>query len=172
MKFLDELKIRGILKQISNEEKFNNLEPSKINVYAGFDPTAESLHLGNYIIISVLKRFQKAGFNTIALIGGATGMIGDPSFNDSERKLLNNEQVELNKSKIKNQLESFGLTVFDNYDIYKNMNVLHFLREAGKLVNISYMLAKDSVSSRIERGLSFTEFYISIIAGIWLFTFI
>lgn len=165
MKFLDELKTRGILKQISNEEKFNNLEPSKINVYAGFDPTAESLHLGNYIIISVLKRFQKAGFNTIALIGGATGMIGDPSFRDSERKLLNNEQVELNKSKIKNQLESFGLTVFDNYDIYKNMNILDFLREAGKLVNISYMLAKDSVSSRIDKGLSFTEFTYQLLQG-------
>ncbi|TQC51539.1 tyrosine--tRNA ligase [Mycoplasmopsis mucosicanis] len=165
MNIINELKQRGILKQISNEDKFNTFKPSEIAIYAGFDPTAQSLHLGNYIIISVLKRFKHAGYKVYALIGGATGMIGDPSFKDSERILLDNEQVNINKSKIKAQLESQGLEVIDNYDFYKNMNVLEFLRDAGKLVNISYMLAKDSVSSRISRGLSFTEFSYQLLQG-------
>ncbi|WP_029608606.1 tyrosine--tRNA ligase [Mycoplasma simbae] len=165
MNIINELKQRGILKQISNEAKFSSLDPKNISIYAGFDPTAQSLHLGNYIIISTLKRFKMAGYNAVALIGGATGMIGDPSFKDSERVLLKNEQVIANKNKIKSQLESQGLEVVDNYDIYKDMNVLTFLRDAGKLINISYMLAKDSVSSRIERGLSFTEFTYQLLQG-------
>ncbi|MBU4689609.1 tyrosine--tRNA ligase [Mycoplasma zalophidermidis] len=165
MTIIEELKARGILKQISNEDKFNNLDPKKVSVYGGFDPTAKSLHLGNYIIMSTLKRFKNAGFNVIALIGGATGMIGDPSFKDSERVLLDNEQVVINKTKIKSQLESVGLEVFDNYSIYKDMNILTFLRDAGKLINVAYMLAKDSVSSRIERGLSFTEFAYQMLQG-------
>ncbi|AIA29206.1 tyrosyl-tRNA synthetase [Mycoplasmopsis californica] len=165
MNVLKELKDRGILKQISNEEKFNQLKPSEVAVYAGFDPTAKSLHLGNYIIMATLKRFQIAGFKTYAMVGGATGMIGDPSFRDSERILLDNSQVNENKNKIKLQLSKIGLDVIDNYEIYKDMNILTFLRDVGKLVNISYMLAKDSVSSRINRGLSFTEFAYTLLQG-------
>ncbi|WP_322908353.1 tyrosine--tRNA ligase [Mycoplasmopsis felis] len=161
---LNDLKERGILKQYSNLDKFYNLNSNDV-VYAGFDPTAQSLHLGNYIQIALLLRMKRAGWKTIALVGGATGMIGDPSFRNSERKLLNQETLDKNKGKIKKQLESFGLEVLDNYEFYKNMNFLTFLRDAGKLINIAYMLSKDSVSSRIEKGLSFTEFSYQLIQG-------
>ncbi|WP_027120536.1 tyrosine--tRNA ligase [Mycoplasmopsis lipofaciens] len=165
MTILDELKERKLLKQISNEDKLLKLDPTKIAIYGGFDPTAKSLHLGNYVLICTLRMFQKYGFKTYALIGGATGMIGDPSFKDSERVLLDNKTVLDNKEKIKKQLESFNLEVVDNYDFYKNMSVLDFLRDAGKMVNVSYMMAKESVTRRIERGLSYTEFSYQILQG-------
>ncbi|AKA50153.1 tyrosyl-tRNA synthetase [Mycoplasmopsis gallinacea] len=161
---LNELRNRGILKQISNEDKFKNLKEND-GVYCGFDPTAESLHLGNYIQIANLLRFKKLGWNAVAVLGGATGMIGDPSFRNSERSLLDEETLQRNKNKIRDQLERFGLTVVDNYEFYKEMNILHFLRDVGKLVNISYMINKDSVASRIENGLSFTEFTYQLIQG-------
>ncbi|MEE3928131.1 tyrosine--tRNA ligase [Mycoplasmopsis ciconiae] len=161
---LEDFRKRGILKQISNEDKFNNLKPNS-GVYIGFDPTAQSLHLGNYIQIVNLLRFKSYGFKVYAVLGGATGMIGDPSFKDSERKLLDNQTILNNKKHIKQQLEKFGLEVIDNYDFYKNTTFLDFLRDAGKLVNISYMLAKDSISKRINSGLSFTEFTYTLIQG-------
>ncbi|WP_369810257.1 tyrosine--tRNA ligase [Mycoplasma seminis] len=164
MTIIEDLKQRGILKAISSEEKFNNL-PQGAAVYCGFDPTATSLHLGNYIQIANLIRFKNHGFKVYALLGGATGMIGDPSFKDAERQLLDNETILNNKNHIKAQLESFGLEVIDNYDFYKDMNILEFLRSVGKLVNVSYMLAKDSVASRIDKGLSFTEFSYQLIQG-------
>lgn len=165
MQILEELKQRGIFKQISNLEKFQKLDPKKTGVYIGFDPTAKSLHLGNYVQISILKRFQNAGFNAYAILGGATGMIGDPSFKDAERSLLDKKTLEINKNAIKKQLEHFGLEVIDNYEFYKNMNILEFLRDVGKLVNISYMLSKDSVANRIDNGLSFTEFSYQLLQG-------
>ncbi|WP_406615226.1 tyrosine--tRNA ligase [Mycoplasmopsis hyopharyngis] len=165
MNILEDITKRGIFKQISNLEKFNSLVPENTGVYIGFDPTAKSLHLGNYVQISILKRFQNAGFKAYALIGGATGMIGDPSFKDAERTLLDNKTVIENKNNIKKQLEKFGLTVLDNYDFYKNMNVIDFLRDVGKLLNVSYMLSKDSVANRINSGLSFTEFSYQLLQG-------
>ncbi|MBZ4195207.1 tyrosine--tRNA ligase [Mycoplasma tauri] len=165
MDILKDLENRKILKNISNRDKFLSLDPNKTGVYVGFDPTAESLHLGNYILISILKRFAKFGYKVYALIGGATGMIGDPSFRDSERVLLKDKEVEKNKLKIKAQLESFGLEVIDNYYFYKNINVIDFLRDTGKLINVAYMMAKDSVQKRIERGLSFTEFSYQVLQG-------
>ena len=164
MKILDELKSRGIFKDITSEEKFRKLVKGD-KVYIGFDPTAKSLHLGNYIQISILKRFEQEGFKPVAVLGGATGMIGDPSGKSEERNLLSKEVLEENKLSIKKQLESFGFEVIDNYDFYKNMNVLEFLRDAGKLLNVNYMLAKDSVSSRLETGMSFTEFSYQLIQG-------
>ncbi|SJZ54082.1 tyrosine--tRNA ligase [Mycoplasmopsis verecunda] len=164
MTVIEDLRQRGILKQISNESKFNNLTSGDA-VYCGFDPTATSLHLGNYIQIANLLRFKQYGYKVYAVLGGATGMIGDPSFKDAERQLLDNETLQLNKSKIKSQLEKYGLEVIDNYDFYKHMNILVFLRDVGKLVNVSYMLAKDSVATRIEKGLSFTEFSYQLIQG-------
>ncbi|MGZ9797475.1 tyrosine--tRNA ligase [Mycoplasma sp. 4013] len=161
---LKELNNRGILKQHSNIDKFNNLTTNDA-VYAGFDPTATSLHLGNYLQILTLLRMQKAGWNTIAILGGATGMIGDPSFKTSERKLLDEKELIENKNKIKMQLEHFGLYVVDNYEFYKDMNLISFLRDVGKLVNVAYMLSKDSVANRIENGLSFTEFSYQLIQG-------
>ncbi len=168
--FLDELKQRGILKDITNPDRFLNLS-SENGIYIGFDPTAPSLHLGNYISINLLQRLQNFGIKVLAVVGGATGMIGDPSFRPNERKLLDFESVKNNTKKIKNQLKSFNLPVFDNFEIYKDMNILTFLRDIGKNINIAYLLAKDSVSSRIESGLSFTEFSYQLIQG-WDFKFL
>lgn len=164
MSILNQLKDRGIFNNITSEEKFSKL-PKGAGIYIGFDPTADSLHLGNYIQITILKRFKEAGFNPIAVLGGATGMIGDPSGRSSERNLLDNSTLLANKAKIKAQLESYGLEVVDNLDFYKDMNVLTFLREVGKLVNINHMLAKDVVKSRLEDGISFTEFSYQLIQG-------
>ncbi|MFV8483534.1 tyrosine--tRNA ligase [Mycoplasma sp. Z473B] len=164
MTIIEDLNTRGILKHISSEEKFKNL-PQDAAVYCGFDPTATSLHLGNYIQIANLLRFKQHGFKVFAVLGGATGMIGDPSFKDAERQLLDDVTIQLNKSRIRSQLEKYGLEVIDNYDFYKDMNILVFLRDVGKLVNVSYMLAKDSVATRIEKGLSFTEFSYQLIQG-------
>ncbi|UUM19991.1 MULTISPECIES: tyrosine--tRNA ligase [unclassified Mycoplasma] len=164
MNIIEEFKKRGVFKQISNYEKFLNL-PKNSGVYVGFDPTADSLHLGNYIQIINLLRFKKYGYEIIAVLGGATGMIGDPSFKEAERILLNEQQINHNKSKIKQQLEKFGFKVVDNYDFYKNMTIIDFLRDIGKLVNIAYIMSKDSIASRIEKGLSFTEFSYQLIQG-------
>ncbi|WGI36346.1 tyrosine--tRNA ligase [Mesomycoplasma lagogenitalium] len=167
---IKELKERGILNNISNENKLLNMNENEV-IYAGFDPTATSLHLGNYIQICTLLRLQKIGIKVIALIGGATGMIGDPSFNESERKLLDFQEVEKNKNFISQQLSKFNIEIFDNLSIYKNMSILTFLREAGKFLNINYMIAKDSVANRLETGLSFTEFSYQLIQG-WDFNYL
>ncbi len=159
-----DLKSRNIINNISNEDKIKNLQNGD-GIYIGFDPTATSLHLGNYIPITILKRFQNAGLKSFAIIGGATGMIGDPSFKDSERILLDNSTVVNNKLAIKKQLESFGLEVLDNFDFYKDVSFLDFLRDVGKNITINYMMAKESVSARIESGLSFTEFSYQLIQG-------
>ena len=167
MNIIDELKSREILKDITNIDKFNSLEGNE-GVYIGFDPTADSLHLGNYIQVATLLRFKEAGFKAVAVLGGATGMIGDPSGKSSERNLLSVEDLNANKQAIRNQLESFGLEVIDNYDFYKDVNVLEFLRDAGKLLNITYMMNKEIVSSRIgedKDGMSFTEFAYQLIQG-------
>ena len=164
MSILEELKKRKILKNITNEKKINKLTGNE-SVYIGFDPTASSLHLGNYVQITILKRFQKFGFNPIVVLGGATGMIGDPSGKSKERNLLNKKEILNNKNSIKKQLEKFGLKVIDNYDFYKDMNVLDFFRNVGKSLNINYMLSKDVVASRLEKGISFTEFSYQLIQG-------
>ena len=159
-----DLKSRNIINNISNEDKIDSLKNGD-GIYIGFDPTAVSLHLGNYIPITILKRFQNIGLNSIAVLGGATGMIGDPSFKDAERVLLDNKTLTINKSAIKKQLESFDLEVVDNFDFYKDVSFLDFLRDVGKNITINYMMAKESVSSRIETGLSFTEFAYQLIQG-------
>ena len=164
MSIVEELKNRKILKNITNEKKINKLIGNE-SVYIGFDPTASSLHLGNYVQITILKRFQKFGFNPIVVLGGATGMIGDPSGKSKERNLLGKKEILNNKNAIKKQLEKFGLKVIDNYDFYKNMNVLDFFRNVGKSLNINYMLSKDVVASRLEKGISFTEFSYQLIQG-------
>ena len=163
-KLIEQLKDWGIINNITNEEKLKDLKEGD-GIYIGFDPTAESLHLGNYIPISILHRFKKAGLKTYAVLGGATGMIGDPSFKESERKLLDQNTLEKNKAAIKLQLQAFGLEVIDNYDFYKDMNIITFLRDVGKLVNVNYMIAKESISSRLENGLSFTEFAYTLLQG-------
>ncbi len=163
-KLFKDLQDRGIINNITNEDKINTLKNGD-GIYIGFDPTAESLHLGNYLPISILRRFSKAGLKTYAVLGGATGMIGDPSFKNTERQLLEKKVLDKNKKLIKTQLESFGLEVIDNYDFYKDMNVLVFLRDIGKHININYMISKECISSRLETGLSFTEFAYTLLQG-------
>ncbi|WP_338583091.1 tyrosine--tRNA ligase [Mycoplasmopsis cynos] len=164
MNIINDLKDRGILKDITNIEKFQNID-SQAFIYSGFDPTAKSLHLGNYIQISVLLRLKKAGINVIALVGGATGIIGDPSFRSSERVMLDDKEILNNKLSIIKQLQKFDLKVIDNFDFYNNMSILDFLKNVGTLININYLLSKDSITSRLDNGLSFTEFTYSLIQG-------
>lgn len=161
---IEEFKRRNILNNISNVDKFNNLDKN-VKVYTGFDPSAISLHLGNYVQIVSLLRFKKFGINPIAVIGGITGMIGDPSFRVFERKYLDLKTVEQNKAHIKMQLEKYGIKVIDNLDFYKNWTIIDFLRNVGTIINVNYLLRKESIATRLEQGLSFTEFSYSLLQG-------
>ncbi len=162
---LSELKWRGIISNITDEEKFLKLCEKDFGVYVGFDPSFKSLHLGNYIMIRMIKMFKKYGFKTIALVGGATGMIGDPSGKSTERNLLDDNLVKANVECIKKQLEHFAKPdkVFNNYEIWSNMNVITYLRDVGKMFNVNVMLEKDIVKNRLESGISYTEFSYSIL---------
>ncbi len=158
-KILDELTWRGLLNNITNEEKLVKAIADKKAAYVGFDPSAKSLHLGNYVMIMLLRRLSEAGIKTYALVGGATGMIGDPSGKSSERNLLDSQTVIANKHAIMEQLKKYGrVEVLDNLDNFKDMSFLDFLRDVGKLININYMLEKDSIKTRLVNGLSYTEF--------------
>lgn len=141
--------------------------------YIGFDPTAVSLHIGNLATIMLLKHLQLAGHKPIALVGGATGMIGDPSGRSAEREFLSEEALKRNQSGIKKQLEKFldfhsgnnAAEIVNNYDWFRNISFLEFLREAGKHLTVNYMMAKDSVKKRLETGISFTEFSYQLLQG-------
>lgn len=175
MNFFDEITKRGLVSNITNIDKVKNFFVNKDKVvYVGFDPSANSLHLGNYVIISLLKRMVDNGYKVIALVGGATGMIGDPSGKNSERTLLEHEIIQSNIFHIKKQLIKFiGADIFDNYLIYSKMNVLDFLRDIGKYININHVLEREIVKKRLEVGISYTEFSYSIIQGYdfyWLYT--
>lgn len=161
---IEEFKKRNILNNISNVDKFNNLDKN-VKVYTGFDPSAISLHLGNYVQIVSLLRFKKFGISPLAVIGGITGMIGDPSFRVSERKYLDLKVVEQNKNHIRMQLEKYGIKVVDNLDFYKNWTIIDFLRNVGTIINVNYLLSKESIATRLEQGLSFTEFSYSLLQG-------
>lgn len=161
---IEEFKRRNILNNISNVDKFNNLDKN-VKVYTGFDPSAISLHLGNYVQIVSLLRFKKFGISPLAVIGGITGMIGDPSFRVSERKYLDLKVVEQNKNHIRMQLEKYGIKVVDNLDFYKNWTIINFLRNVGTIINVNYLLSKESIATRLEQGLSFTEFSYSLLQG-------
>ena len=161
---IEEFKKRNILNNISNVDKFNNLDKN-VKVYTGFDPSAISLHLGNYVQIVSLLRFKKFGISPLAVIGGITGMIGDPSFRVSERKYLDLKVVEQNKNHIRMQLEKYEIKVVDNLDFYKNWTIIDFLRNVGTIINVNYLLSKESIATRLEQGLSFTEFSYSLLQG-------
>ncbi|HOY14698.1 MAG TPA: tyrosine--tRNA ligase [Saprospiraceae bacterium] len=164
MNFIEELRWRGMLNDMTPgiEEV---LESKKIVGYIGFDPTAPSLTIGNYVQIQILKFFQLSGHTPIILLGGATGRIGDPSGKDKERELKSTDELDKN---LAFQLEQFKLfldfegpnaaIIVNNYDFYKDMNILEFLRLVGKTLTVNYMMSKDSVKNRLETGLSFTEF--------------
>ncbi len=175
MNLIEELRWRGLLQDIipGTEEQ---LLKEKTKAYIGFDPTATSLHIGSMVQILLLVHLQRAGHVPYALIGGATGMIGDPSMKSAERVLLNEEQLAENVAGIKKQLEKFidfnsdaenAAVLVNNYDWFKNITFIDFLRDAGKHITVNYMMAKDSVKKRIEgdTGISYTEFAYQLMQG-------
>ena len=177
--FVEELRARGMLQDITPGLE-ECLEKECITGYVGFDPTAESLHLGNFATIVLLMHLQRAGHKPIALVGGATGMIGDPSGKSAERNLLDSESINRNTEAIRRQLERFldfspgpaQAEVVNNLDWFGPMSAIDFLRNIGKHLSLNYMMAKDSVQKRLETGISFTEFSYQLLQGYdfrWLF---
>lgn len=169
---IEELQWRNLLQDNTPgvEEQLNKEMTSG---YVGFDPTADSLHIGNLVPIMLLVHLQRAGHKPYALVGGATGMVGDPSGKTQERQLLSIEDIQHNLSCIKAQLEKFldfengpnAAEIVNNYDWFKDWNFLDFIREVGKHISVNYMMAKDSVKNRLENGMSFTEFSYQLIQG-------
>ncbi len=150
------------------------LQKEMTSAYIGFDPTAKSLHIGNLATIMLLKHLQLAGHKPYALVGGATGMVGDPSGKSEERNLLDENMLRSNQEGVRTQLEKFldfdnnkknAAVMVNNYDWFKDIGFLSFLRDAGKHITVNYMLAKDSVKNRMETGLSFTEFSYQLLQG-------
>lgn len=169
--FVEELRWRRMLHDsMPGTEEFLASGPQK--AYIGFDPTADSLGVGNLVQVMMLVHFQRAGHQPYALVGGATGMVGDPSFKAAERSLLDAESLQKNLEGQKKQLMKFldfdgpqGAQLVNNYDWFKDFGFLDFIREVGKHITVNYMLAKDSVKSRQESGISFTEFSYQLIQG-------
>jgi len=165
MNFVEELRWRGMIHDMTpgTEEQ---LGKEMTSAYVGIDPTADSLHIGHLVSIMMLKHFQLAGHKPIALVGGATGMVGDPSGKSQERNLLDEETIRHNQEELKKQLVKFldfdsgenAAELVNNYDWMSTFSFLDFVRDVGKHITVSYMMAKDSVKSRLETGLSFTEF--------------
>ncbi len=170
--YVEELRWRGMLQDSYPETEDVLLQGSTAG-YVGFDPTASSLHIGNLVPIMLLVHFQRAGHKPIALVGGATGMIGDPSGKSKERNLLSEEALQANIAGIRAQLEQFldfdcgdnSAELVNNYDWYKDVSILNFLRDVGKHLTVNYMMAKDSVKNRLETGISFTEFSYQLFQG-------
>lgn len=165
MNIIEDFEKRGLLDNFSDKEKVEEMLKSKQTIYCGFDPSAKSMQLGNFIMITLLQRLQEAGHRVIAVLGGATGMIGDPSGKKSERKFLDKNAINENVLAIKAQLSKYINTtdpnkgiIVNNYDWWSKMDVLTFLREYGKSFQINYMLDKEIVKSRLEVGISYTEF--------------
>lgn len=170
--FIEELRWRGMVHDImpGTEEALNK----KVSAgYIGFDPTADSLHVGHLVQIMTLVHFQRAGHKPFALVGGATGMVGDPSGKSQERNLLDAETLNHNVACVKAQLEKFldfdcganSAEMVNNYDWFKDMSFLDFIRDVGKHISVNYMMAKDSVKKRLETGMSFTEFSYQLVQG-------
>ena len=170
--FVDNLKWRGMLHDISSGTE-EHLKKEMTTGYIGFEPTAPSLHIGNLVAIMLLKHYQHAGHKPIIVVGGATGMIGDPSGKTAERKFLDEATIRYNQTAITKQLHHFltfneqenSAEVLNNMDWFKNFGFLNFLREVGKYIPIGYMIAKDSVKSRLATGISFTEFTYQLLQG-------
>ncbi|MFJ7553256.1 tyrosine--tRNA ligase [Bacillus thuringiensis] len=167
MGILQDLEFRGLINQQTDAEGLEQLlEKESVKLYCGFDPTADSLHIGHMLPVLMLRRFQLAGHQPIALVGGGTGMIGDPSGKKAERTLNTKDTVAYYTESIKNQLSNFlefenvdnPATMANNYDWLGSLDVISFLRDIGKNFGLNYMLAKDTVASRLETGISFTEF--------------
>ena len=164
---LQDLQARGLVQQTTDEAGLTkHLEENQVTLYCGFDPTADSLHIGHLLPVTLLKRFQLAGHRPIALIGGGTGMIGDPSGRNEERSLNTTETVHYFANSLRNQLATMlnfdegdnAAVARNNHDWLSNLTFIEFLRDVGKHFTVNYMLAKDAVASRIEHGISYTEF--------------
>lgn len=169
--YIEELRWRGLLHD-SMPGAEEQLGKGPQRGYIGFDPTADSLHVGSMVQIMMLVHFQRCGNTPIALIGGATGMVGDPSGKSAERNLLDEEALRHNQACLKAQLERFidftgsnAAELVNNYDWFKDMGFLRFIREVGKHISVNYMMAKDSVKNRMETGISFTEFSYQLVQG-------
>ena len=172
MNFVEELKWRGMIHDImpGTQEQFAK---EMTSAYIGFDPTADSLHIGSLVQIMILVHLQKAGHKPVALVGGATGMVGDPSGKSKERNLLDEETLNHNLKCMQAQLEKFldfdcgenSAEVVNNFDWFKEFSFLDFIRDVGKHMSVNYMMAKDSVKSRLETGMSFTEFSYQLVQG-------
>ena len=183
MNLIEELHWRGLIRDIMPGTE-DQLQKEMTSGYIGFDPTADSLHIGSLVPIILLVHFQRAGHKPFALLGGATGMVGDPSGKSEERNLLSEEVLQKNLTGVRKQLERFldfetskpnSAVMVNNYDWFKEMGFLAFIRDVGKHISVNYMMAKDSVKKRIEgeAGLSFTEFTYQLIQGYdfyWLYT--
>ncbi len=173
MSIIKELQWRGLLKDMTpGTEEF--LEKNKVTLYLGIDPTADSMHVGHLAALIVMKHFQNYGHRPIIVIGGATGMVGDPSGKDEERPLLDEQVLRHNQEALKRQVEKFldfdpdkpnGAIMVNNYDWTKDYTFLGFLRDIGKHITVNYMLAKESVKKRMEKGISFTEFSYQLLQG-------
>ncbi|MEG0993766.1 MAG: tyrosine--tRNA ligase, partial [Bacteroidales bacterium] len=177
MNFVEELRWRGMIQDMmpGTEEQLNK---EMTSAYVGIDPTADSLHIGHLVSVMMLRHFQRAGHKPIALIGGATGMIGDPSMKSQERNLLDEPTLRHNQNAIKAQLSKFldfesdaanAAELVNNYDWMKEFSFLDFIRNVGKNITVNYMMAKDSVKKRLNgesnSGLSFTEFTYQLLQG-------
>ncbi len=182
MNFIEELRWRGMIQDImpGTEEQ---LKKEMTSAYIGFDPTADSLHIGSLVPILLLVHLQKAGHKPYALVGGATGMVGDPSGKSEERNLLSEEVLKHNQEGVKKQLMQYlnfdpslknAAEMVNNYDWFKDFSFLHFIRDVGKHITVNYMMSKDSVKKRLEgeTGMSFTEFTYQLVQGYdfyWLY---
>ncbi len=166
MTLFEELKWRGIIKDISSPELEEKLNNGGMTFYIGTDPTADSMHVGHLSTFLISKRLKDAGHHPILLVGGATGMIGDPR-PTTERAMISKEQVEHNFKAMKKQAEEiFGFEVVNNYDWIKDINIIDFLRDYGKFFNINYMLDKDIIRRRLDSGITYTEFSYMILQAL------
>ena len=166
MTLFEELKWRGIIKDISSPELEEKLNNGGMTFYIGTDPTADSMHVGHLSTFLISKRLKDAGHHPILLVGGATGMIGDPR-PTTERAMISKEQVETNFKAMKKQAEEiFGFEVVNNYDWIKDINIIDFLRDYGKFFNVNYMLDKDIIRRRLDSGITYTEFSYMILQAL------
>jgi tyrosyl-tRNA synthetase len=179
--FVEELRWRGMIHDVmpGTEDQLNKEVTAG---YIGFDPTADSLHIGHLVQIMTLVHFQRCGHKPVALVGGATGMVGDPSGKSAERNLLSEDVLRHNEACVKKQLEKFldfqsgasSAEMVNNYDWFKEYKFLDFIRDIGKHITVNYMMSKDSVQKRLESGLSFTEFTYQLVQGydfLWLYEY-
>ena len=167
MSLYEDLKWRGLIKDVASEDLKKVLDGEPISFYWGTDPTADSLHVGHYSSLITAKRLARAGHHPVLLVGGATGLIGDPR-PTAEREIIKKEVIEKNIEGIKSQVEGIfngNVEIVNNYDWFKNISWIDFLRDTGKYINVNYMLAKDIINRRLETGITFAEFAYTLMQG-------